>query len=254
MREDEYCPVCGEKGHKQYECPARIKSFKAAGVKCSICGDGSHPTRDCPLKQNNNVGEAVLDSEYDSLMAELNGGAPSSSSTSGTIKTVSKDQSYSSESLGSNFAPTTAGDDAPIVKKQQTIIHVTTVVTGAGAPPVLYTASCAQAATGTLSTQSVTSIPTIPYNYSGYTQPQQLTPVQTQAYNYYATSTPAYNSSSGTYYYAPTPYQHTTIQPSAAEAWTYAAPQQLPPKPPLPVMPIPVQPPPPVPYQPAPPK
>lgn len=49
--EDEYCQVCGEKGHRQYECPQRTKTFKAAGVKCSICGDQSHPTRDCPFKK-----------------------------------------------------------------------------------------------------------------------------------------------------------------------------------------------------------
>lgn len=43
--------MCGEKGHRQFECPHRAKTFKAAGVKCSICGDLSHPTRDCPLKK-----------------------------------------------------------------------------------------------------------------------------------------------------------------------------------------------------------
>ena len=51
LKEEEYCPVCGEKGHRQFECPHRAKTFKAAGVKCSICGDLSHPTRDCPLKK-----------------------------------------------------------------------------------------------------------------------------------------------------------------------------------------------------------
>ena len=51
LREEDFCPVCGEKGHRMFECPHRAKSFKAAGVKCSICGDLSHPTRDCPLKQ-----------------------------------------------------------------------------------------------------------------------------------------------------------------------------------------------------------
>jgi splicing factor 1 len=28
LREDEYCPICGEKGHKQFECPHRAKAFK----------------------------------------------------------------------------------------------------------------------------------------------------------------------------------------------------------------------------------
>jgi len=51
LKEDEYCPVCGDKGHRQFECPTRIKAFKSAGVKCALCGDLSHPTRDCPMKQ-----------------------------------------------------------------------------------------------------------------------------------------------------------------------------------------------------------
>jgi splicing factor 1 len=51
FKEDDYCPICGEKGHRQWECPHRAKTYKASGVKCSICGDLSHPTRDCPLKQ-----------------------------------------------------------------------------------------------------------------------------------------------------------------------------------------------------------
>ena len=51
LKEDEFCPVCGEKGHRQFECPHRAKTFKAAGVVCAVCGDQSHPTRDCPLKK-----------------------------------------------------------------------------------------------------------------------------------------------------------------------------------------------------------
>lgn len=51
LREDEFCTVCGEKGHKHFECPQRSKSFQAAGVRCAICGDQSHPTRDCPMKE-----------------------------------------------------------------------------------------------------------------------------------------------------------------------------------------------------------
>jgi splicing factor 1 len=51
LKEDEFCPVCGERGHRQFECPHRGKTFKAAGVVCAICGDQSHPTRDCPFKK-----------------------------------------------------------------------------------------------------------------------------------------------------------------------------------------------------------
>jgi hypothetical protein len=72
--ENDYCPICGEKGHQQFDCPYRAKAFKAAGVKCSICGDLSHPTRDCPMREqgissaNDNKN---LDNEYDSFLAEL---------------------------------------------------------------------------------------------------------------------------------------------------------------------------------------
>ena len=81
LKDEEYCSVCGEKGHKHFECPFRAKSFKAAGVKCSICGDLSHPTRDCPLKQGDAPTGVVLDSEYDSFLAEL-GEAPLTSESS----------------------------------------------------------------------------------------------------------------------------------------------------------------------------
>lgn len=81
IKDEEYCSVCGEKGHKHFECPFRAKSFKAAGVKCGICGDLSHPTRDCPLKQGDAPTGVVLDSEYDSFLAEL-GEAPLTSESS----------------------------------------------------------------------------------------------------------------------------------------------------------------------------
>lgn len=74
LKDEEYCSVCGERGHKHFECPFRAKSFKAAGVKCAICGDLSHPTRDCPLKQGDAPTGVALDSEYDSFLAELGEG------------------------------------------------------------------------------------------------------------------------------------------------------------------------------------
>eukprot|EP00597_Dinobryon_sp_UTEXLB2267_P007216 CAMPEP_0170092634 /NCGR_PEP_ID=MMETSP0019_2-20121128/25943_1 /TAXON_ID=98059 /ORGANISM="Dinobryon sp., Strain UTEXLB2267" /LENGTH=438 /DNA_ID=CAMNT_0010313143 /DNA_START=328 /DNA_END=1641 /DNA_ORIENTATION=- len=87
LREDEYCPICGEKGHKQFECPHRAKAFKAAAVKCALCGDLSHPTRDCPLKSEGPTNEVALDSEYDSFLAELGegpGGRPAAAVPGGT--------------------------------------------------------------------------------------------------------------------------------------------------------------------------
>lgn len=82
LKDEEYCSVCGEKGHKHFECPFRAKSFKAAGVKCGICGDLSHPTRDCPLKQGDAPTGVALDSEYDSFLAEL-GEGPSVANNAG---------------------------------------------------------------------------------------------------------------------------------------------------------------------------
>jgi splicing factor 1 len=112
LKEDDFCPECGERGHRQFECPQRIKSFKNAGVKCSICGDMSHPTRDCPLKERGVTSEAVLDSEYDSLMSELGG------------KVKAKEASTIITSSVAAVAP----------KKQQTVIHMSEIMTGQVAP------------------------------------------------------------------------------------------------------------------------
>mmetsp|Transcript_30349 Transcript_30349/g.97831 ORF Transcript_30349/g.97831 Transcript_30349/m.97831 type:complete len:471 (+) Transcript_30349:469-1881(+) len=51
VRGDDYCHICGEKGHKQWECPAKQRSYAMANVRCALCGDTSHPTRDCSLNQ-----------------------------------------------------------------------------------------------------------------------------------------------------------------------------------------------------------
>ena len=138
LKEEEYCPVCGEKGHRQFECPHRGKTFKAAGVKCSICGDLSHPTRDCPLKKDDPTNAVMLDSEYDSFMAELGDGKPSTSS--GLAKSSSSSSSSSSGSgvetiyIDGVTPPQPLGQvivqPMQLPKRQQTIIHVTTVLTG----------------------------------------------------------------------------------------------------------------------------
>jgi len=89
--EDVFCQICGEKGHRSFECPKRFAANSKGGaaggmgVKCAICGDSSHPTRDCPqAKAVPGVGGAPgsvagaenqkqIDSEYLSFMAELDG-------------------------------------------------------------------------------------------------------------------------------------------------------------------------------------
>lgn len=79
-REEDYCTICGEKGHRQFECPKRAQTRSVAvEVRCALCGDTSHPTRDCLLhKAQQKTGqpghEASLDKEYLSFMAELGDG------------------------------------------------------------------------------------------------------------------------------------------------------------------------------------
>lgn len=71
IRDDEFCRLCGEPGHRQYACPARNSTFKS-DVVCRICGDGGHPTIDCPVKGSS---PGKMDDEYKNFLAELGGGA-----------------------------------------------------------------------------------------------------------------------------------------------------------------------------------
>ncbi|CAK9176652.1 unnamed protein product [Ilex paraguariensis] len=74
IKEDEYCRLCGEQGHRQFACPARMSTFKS-DVLCKICGDGGHPTIDCPLK---GTAGKKMDDEYQNFLAELGGTIPES--------------------------------------------------------------------------------------------------------------------------------------------------------------------------------
>ncbi|KAG0483377.1 hypothetical protein HPP92_011461 [Vanilla planifolia] len=73
IKEDEFCRLCGEPGHRQYACPARTSTFKS-DVQCMICGDGGHPTIDCPMKGSGKK----MDDEYQNFLAELGGSVPES--------------------------------------------------------------------------------------------------------------------------------------------------------------------------------
>ncbi|XP_010532355.1 PREDICTED: branchpoint-bridging protein [Tarenaya hassleriana] len=75
IRDEEYCRLCGEPGHRQYACPSRTNTFKS-DVLCKICGDGGHPTIDCPVKGTTGK---KMDDEYQSFLAELGGTVPESS-------------------------------------------------------------------------------------------------------------------------------------------------------------------------------
>ena len=74
IRDEEYCRLCGEPGHRQYACPSRTTTFKS-DVLCKICGDGGHPTIDCPMKGTTGK---KMDDEYQNFLAELGGTMPES--------------------------------------------------------------------------------------------------------------------------------------------------------------------------------
>ena len=74
LKEEEFCQICAEKGHRSFECPRRFAMNKTTvTVRCAICGDTSHPTRDCTQKPTDQTNEKEMDSEYMSFMAELDG-------------------------------------------------------------------------------------------------------------------------------------------------------------------------------------
>lgn len=84
VRPEDYCPLCGEQGHRQFECPSHTsKSLHNANVRCTFCGETTHPSRDCPVERarKSGVGETssdhvVLDQEYNSFISELDGRTP----------------------------------------------------------------------------------------------------------------------------------------------------------------------------------
>lgn len=66
------CGLCGEAGHREWQCPKeKLQSFQA-NVVCQICGDGGHPTIDCSRK-NSGQG-ATFDKEYLNFLEELGTG------------------------------------------------------------------------------------------------------------------------------------------------------------------------------------
>ncbi|KAJ0402527.1 hypothetical protein P43SY_000790 [Pythium insidiosum] len=71
LRDDDFCHLCGEKGHRQWECPNRERSFKPVNVKCAICGDSSHPTRDCTQRGKSATENAEINKEYEDFMQQL---------------------------------------------------------------------------------------------------------------------------------------------------------------------------------------
>lgn len=66
------CTICGDVGHREWQCPKdKLTTFQAK-VMCRFCGDGGHPSIDCPLKRSGQG--KVLDKEYLNFLEELGSG------------------------------------------------------------------------------------------------------------------------------------------------------------------------------------
>lgn len=91
LRDDENqaCQNCGELGHRKYDCPQQ-RNYTAS-IICRVCGATGHMARDCSERTRgtawrNDAGPArgrigggdQMDNEYERLMLELDGGAPTS--------------------------------------------------------------------------------------------------------------------------------------------------------------------------------
>jgi splicing factor 1 len=118
LKEDEFCQICAEKGHRSFECPRRFAMNKSSvTIKCAICGDTSHPTRDCTQKPQEATNEKEMDSDYMSFMAELDG------------KKVEKPPS--TPAANPNVCPPVGGGNAA----GNTILKPASVVPGGLPPP-----------------------------------------------------------------------------------------------------------------------
>lgn len=118
IRDEEYCRLCGEPGHRQYACPSRTSTFKS-DVLCKICGDGGHPTIDCPVK--NTTGKK-MDDEYQNFLAELGGTVPESSmKSSGATLALPGGSTNPPWASGTNSSSNTtqAGLGSPLIKPKE---------------------------------------------------------------------------------------------------------------------------------------
>lgn len=83
LRDDEgiICANCGAPGHRRFECPERANITNT--LICRICGGVGHVANDCLQRNNPEALQAAkersdrVDSEYERLMKELDGGVTS---------------------------------------------------------------------------------------------------------------------------------------------------------------------------------
>ncbi|XP_054811826.1 splicing factor-like protein 1 [Prosopis cineraria] len=118
IRDEEYCRLCGEPGHRQYACPTRTSTFKSE-VVCKHCGDGGHPSIDCPVK---GATGKKMDDEYQNFLAELGGTVPDSAIKQNNTLAIGSGNSGSNppwaNNSGSTGGTSQAGLGANPVKKE----------------------------------------------------------------------------------------------------------------------------------------
>ncbi|BAT91333.1 hypothetical protein VIGAN_06265300 [Vigna angularis var. angularis] len=118
IRDEEYCRLCGEPGHRQYACPTRTSTFKSE-VVCKHCGDGGHPSIDCPVK---GATGKKMDDEYQNFLAELGGSVPESATKQTSTLAIGAGTSGSNPPWANNSATAgglaQAGLGAAAVKKE----------------------------------------------------------------------------------------------------------------------------------------
>jgi len=201
LKDEEWCNLCGEKGHRNFECPKRFSAASVAGggglqIKCAICGDTSHPTRDCKMVKSGGGGgedtmnkERQLDSDYSAFMAELDGkSAPAA--TSGENDGTAVCQPVATASTGESVL--TILQPARVVKPGETNNDESAeqvpaapadgnsfVTTISAAAPVVTTISAAApvAAAAAVAPPAMTGVTTISSSTTGVTTISSTTPV-----------------------------------------------------------------------------
>uniref|UniRef100_A0A7N0V282 Branchpoint-bridging protein n=1 Tax=Kalanchoe fedtschenkoi TaxID=63787 RepID=A0A7N0V282_KALFE len=109
IRDEEYCRLCGEPGHRQFACPSRTSTFKS-DVLCKICGDGGHPTIDCPVKGTTGK---KMDDEYQNFLAELGGTGPESGIKQSSVLSITNGGSVSNPPWANNNTEASGNSSHP---------------------------------------------------------------------------------------------------------------------------------------------
>lgn len=63
-RDENFCMLCKEEGHKTYACPHRPSTLKT--ISCNTCGSSSHPTSTCPLTASSQASKPQCNSVLNS--------------------------------------------------------------------------------------------------------------------------------------------------------------------------------------------